>query len=123
MFYCGIDIAKRQHAVALLDEKGQRTESIFSIANDRAGFDHLIQALPATDAVMIALEATGHYWLALYDVLTQRGYSVAVLNPLQVAAYRRSGVRKVKNDRSGECRKTAVRLPRSGMLGILIGRM
>lgn len=100
MFYCGIDIAKRQHAVALLDEKGQRTESIFSIANDRAGFDHLIQALPATDSVMIALEATGHYWLALYDVLTQQGYSVAVLNPLQVAAYRRSGVRKVKNDRS-----------------------
>jgi len=100
MFYCGIDIAKRQHAVALLDEKGQRTQSIFSIANDRAGFDHLIQSLPAMDAVMIALEATGHYWLALYDVLTQRGYSVVVLNPLQVAAYRRSGVRKVKNDRS-----------------------
>ena len=100
MFYCGIDIAKRQHVVALLDEKGQRRESIFSIANDRAGFDHLIQALPAMDSVMIALEATGHYWLALYDVLTQRGYSVAVLNPLQVAAYRRSGVRKVKNDRS-----------------------
>ncbi len=100
MFYCGIDIAKRQHAVALLDEKGQRTQAVFSIANDRAGFDHLIQALPATDAVMIALEATGHYWLALYDVLTQQGYSVAVLNPLQVAAYRRSGVRKVKNDRS-----------------------
>ncbi len=100
MFYCGIDIAKRQHAVALLDEKGQRTQAVFSIANDRAGFDHLIQSLPATDAVMIALEATGHYWLALYDVLTQRGYSVVVLNPLQVAAYRRSGVRKVKNDRS-----------------------
>ena len=100
MFYCGIDIAKRQHVVALLDEKGQRTQAVFSIANDRAGFDHLIQALPAMDSVMIALEATGHYWLALYDVLTQRGYSVAVLNPLQVAAYRRSGVRKVKNDRS-----------------------
>jgi len=100
MFYCGIDIAKRQHAVALLDEKGQRTQAVFSIANDRAGFDHLIQSLPAMDAVMIALEATGHYWLALYDVLTQQGYSVAVLNPLQVAAYRRSGVRKVKNDRS-----------------------
>ncbi len=100
MFYCGIDIAKRQHVVALLDENGQRMQSIFSIANDRAGFDHLIQSLPAMDAVMIALEATGHYWLALYDVLTQQGYSVAVLNPLQVAAYRRSGVRKVKNDRS-----------------------
>jgi len=100
MFYCGIDIAKRQHVVALLDENGQRMQSIFSISNDRAGFDHLIQSLPAMDAVMIALEATGHYWLALYDVLTQQGYSVAVLNPLQVATYRRSGVRKVKNDRS-----------------------
>ena len=100
MFYCGIDVAKRQHVVALLDENGQKMQPVFAISNDRAGFDRLIQALPGVDTVMVALEATGHYWLALYDLLTHQGYRVVVLNPLQVAAFRRSGVRKVKNDRS-----------------------
>jgi len=100
MLFCGIDIAKRQHAIALLDGKGQLVQPILSIPNDRAGFDQLIQALPDPDAVAVGLEATGHYWVALYDALTRQGFSVVVLNPLQVAAYRRSGVRKVKSDRS-----------------------
>jgi len=100
MLFCGIDIAKRQHAVALVDEKGQLVQPVFSIPNDRVGLDQLIQALPAPDSVAIGLEATGHYWVALYDALTQEGFPVIVLNPLQVAAFRRSGVRKVKSDRS-----------------------
>jgi len=48
----------------------------------------------------VGLEATGHYWLALYDDLTRNHYPVIVLNPLQVAAYRKSGIRKVKRDTS-----------------------
>jgi transposase len=48
--------------------------------------------------MLVGLEATGHYWLALYESLTTLGYPVVVLNPMQVAAYRRSGVRKVKQD-------------------------
>ena len=52
------------------------------------------------DPVTIGLEATGDYWLALYDELTERGYPVTVLNPFQVAAYRRSGLRKLKTDAS-----------------------
>ncbi len=46
------------------------------------------------------MEATGHYWLALFDYLTQAGYTVHVLNPLQVHAYQRSGIRKRKTDKS-----------------------
>jgi transposase len=38
--------------------------------------------------------------LALYEFLTQRGYPVSVLNPLQIHAYRRSGIRKCKSDRT-----------------------
>jgi transposase len=100
MLFCGIDIAKRQHVVALLDEKGQLVQPVFSIRNDRAGFDQLIHVLTAPDSVTVGLEATGHYWIALYDDLTRQGFSVVVLNPLQVTAYRRSGVRKIKSDRS-----------------------
>lgn len=48
----------------------------------------------------VKLEAIRHYWLSLYDALTRQGYPVAVINPLQIAAYRKSGVRRVKNDRT-----------------------
>ena len=101
MYYCGIDVAKRKHAIALLDEKGQLVQRPFTIENTRAGFDQLRQALTTLDGqVLIGLEATGHYWWALYDELTQQAYPVVVLNALQVHAFRQSGVRKVKSDRT-----------------------
>jgi transposase len=101
MFYCGIDVAKRKHAVLVVDDKGQVVKPAFKFENNRQGFDELLRMLSALSGpVTIGLEATGHYWLALFETLTDRGYEVIVLNPLQVAAYRRSGVRKVKTDRT-----------------------
>jgi transposase len=38
--------------------------------------------------------------LALYDELTRSGYPVTVLNPLQIAAYCKTGIRKLKSDAS-----------------------
>jgi transposase len=101
MFYCRIDVAKRKHVVVVLDDRGQTHRPVFSIENTREGLEFLVEALGRVgDEVMVGLEATGHYWLSLYDVLTQQGYAVSVINPLQIAAYRKSGVRKVKNDRT-----------------------
>ena len=101
MFWCGIDVAKRKHMVATVDDRGQVHHSPFAIDNTRAGFEHVRQRLAALPgSVTIGLEATGHYWLALYDDLTRHGFSVVVFNPLQIHAFRQSGVRKVKTDRS-----------------------
>ena len=101
MYFCGIDVAKHKHAVALLDEHGQLCKAAFTAENTRAGMDLLLGELAALGGeVSIALESTGHYWLSLYDVLTRQGYPVVVINPLQIAAYRKSGLRKVKNDRT-----------------------
>ncbi len=101
MFYCGIDVAKHNHKVVFLDERGQLRKAAFTAENSRAGMDHLERELAGLGGeVRIALEATGHYWLSLYDVLTRQGYPVVVINPLQIAAYRKSGLRKVKNDRT-----------------------
>ena len=100
MYCLGIDIAKRKHTAMILDEQGQVIRPAFSFTNDGLGFGQLmaeIRALP--EAVIIGLEATGHYWLALYDHLTRQDYTVLVLNPLQIAAYRRTGIRKRKTDR------------------------
>jgi transposase len=99
MFFCGIDVAKRKHVALVLDDTGKVMQPPFTIENNRSGFDQMVAKLRALPgAVTIGLEATGHYWLALFDELTRQGYAVTVLNPFQVAAYRRSGLRKVKTD-------------------------
>jgi transposase len=100
MHYVGIDIAKRKHVVFTLNSEGEPVGKALGIANDREGFDKLLAHLGALEtAVTVGLEATGHYWLALYSVLTEADYEVIVLNPLQVQAYRKSGIRKRKDDR------------------------
>jgi transposase len=97
----GIDIAKHEHVAAVLDEQGQVVQAPFRVSNTQAGFEHLRQVVAGLpEAVLVGLEATGHYWLALYDALTRWGCVVVVFNPLQIHAFRKSGLRKVKNDRS-----------------------
>lgn len=100
MNYCGIDIAKRKHSAMVINAEAETVKQNFTFRNNRQGFDKLLETLdPFSEALMVALEATGHYWLALYDVLSSAGYQVVVFNPLQVHAYQRSGIRKRKNDR------------------------
>lgn len=101
MFFNGISVAKQRHTALVLDEAGRMAHPAFSVENRRVSFDELAATLAAlAEPVIIGLEAIGRYWLALYDDPSQRGYVVTVINPLQVAAYRRSGVRKVKTDRT-----------------------
>jgi len=84
----------------VLDDQAETAQQNFTFGNDRAGFDKLLSTLaPFAGQIVVALEATGHYWLSLYECLSKADYPVVVLNPLQVHAYQRSGVRKRKNDR------------------------
>jgi transposase len=100
MNYCGIDVAKRKHSAMIINAKSETVKQNFTFKNDRQGFDKLLHELgPFAEQLLIALEATGHYWLSLYEILTRTGYQVIVLNPLQVHAHQRSGIRKRKNDR------------------------
>lgn len=99
MLFCGIDIAKHKHVALIVNEQGTVVKPAFAFNNDRQGFDTLLSVLTTCSGpVTVGMEATGHYWLALYDQLTRQEHPVIVLNPLQIAAYRRSGLRKVKSD-------------------------
>ena len=100
MYWIGIDVAKRKHDIVVLDESGQPVGKPLTIRNNREGIDTLIATLRALDGqVQIALEATGHYWLSLYEQLSKASFDVLVLNPLQVHAYSRSGIRRAKTDK------------------------
>jgi transposase len=100
LYSIGIDIGKREHHLVILDDTGQRAGKPQTITNTRRGFDSCLLTLRALDGtIQVALEATGPYWLALYEYLTHAEFSVAVFNPLQVHAYRKTGVRRTKTDR------------------------
>ena len=98
--YVGIDVAKRKHTALVIDEQSQVVVKPFNLANNQAGMAQLLGQLGAlVGSVEIGLEATGHYWLALYEQLTAAGYTVRVLNPLQVHAYQGTDIRKRKTDK------------------------
>jgi transposase len=100
MPFVGIDIAKRTHEAVFLDDAGEQHGKPLRFANTRAGAQELLARLQETGSPCVcALEATGHYWLALYTFLRDAGVAVIVLNPLQTDAYRRSFLRKTKTDR------------------------
>ena len=100
MYYCGIDVAKHSHTAMVINEKGEIIKPAQSISNDRKGLNQLIDLLSTYKGeILIGLEATGHYWLALFEVLTHQDYPLTVLNPLQVRAYRKIDIRKRKTDR------------------------
>ena len=96
----GIDVAKRSHEACFMSANGQELGRPLRFANTSGGVALLTDRLRGLDQpVSIALEATGHYWLPLYERLSRDGFAVQVVNPLQTDAYRRTGVRKVKTDK------------------------
>ena len=100
MLYIGIDIAKRSHTALALQDDRQRVWADFEFANDRDGFESLQARIAAADGqVLVGLEATSIYWLPLFTFLTEHDVEVVVFNPLQIHAYRKSGIRKRKDDR------------------------
>jgi len=103
MYFGGIDIAKRQHEVCVLNAAGEQVLAM-PVPNDSAGADRLLRTLrsrlgPDPQVVTFCMEATGHYWMALYGYLTYKGYSVHVVNPIQSDAARDLYIRKSKTDR------------------------
>jgi len=98
-YFAGIDVGKRKHVVRLLDKEGNDVGKGVSFCNDVDGFLRLQSVLEGVDkSLLVGLEATGHYWFALFSFLTEQGFEVTVLNPLQLSAYRRSGIRRRKTD-------------------------
>ena len=105
MISIGIDIAKRAHVAAAVDAGGREVFGPFRFNNTADGFAKLLARLAKAgagpDGALVGMEATGHYWIALFDFLCSHGWKVAVINPIQTDAFRRvETVRKLKTDAS-----------------------
>ena len=105
MISIGIDIAKKGHVAAAVDEDGKAVVRSFQFNNTADGFSQLLARLAKAgagpDGALVGMEATGHYWIALFDFLCSHGWRVAVINPIQTDAFRKvETVRKRKTDAS-----------------------
>ncbi len=68
---------------------------------NRAGFDKLVAQLTKmnTAALLLGLESTAGYHIALFSYLTAKGYRVAIINPLLIANFAKLSLRKTKTDK------------------------
>lgn len=102
MFFVGIDIGKRNHEAALINEKGKSIGKPIRFSNTKAGSEKLLQFINnhelLPDNSMIGLEATGHYWLSVFSFLTALEFNVIPFNPIQSDTLRNFYIRKTKTD-------------------------
>jgi transposase len=95
--FAGIDIASERHMLARLDDQGAPIGKPMPITEDRTGYDTLLKAL-GHPPVLVAMEATGHYWKNLFAVLTAAGHAVALLNPFVARRFQDTSLERTKTD-------------------------
>ena len=102
MYLVGIDIGKLKHSFCLLEkETGEILVEPVFFENNRDGFNVLLSSfkhLPQKD-ILIGMEDTGHYNLALLKFLLDRNYKVALINPVATNLTRKMQGGISKNDK------------------------
>lgn len=98
MRFAGIDIAAETHFVAVVDATSGTVVKPTSFGEDASGYEKLLGLLGAPGDVLVAMEATGHYWQNLFAALTAAGYGVALLNPLRTRRFAGEDLERTKTD-------------------------
>lgn len=100
MFYIGIDIAKHNHEVSIIDDNGKALGKSFSISNSQKGVDKFNTYLDSfnitSENCVIGMESTGHYWINLFSFLVNLKFNVFVINPIQSDAFRKCILERLK---------------------------
>jgi transposase len=96
--FAGIDIAAETHFVAVVDEASGTVVKPTSFSEDAGGYEKLLGLLGAPGDVLVAMEATGHYWQNLFAALVAAGYGVALLNPLRTRRFAGEDLERTKTD-------------------------
>ena len=100
MIYVGIDIAKETHVAAAMSTDGVVLLEPFAFQNDHEGFKLLKSKLDTLNGnILIGLESTAHYAENVIFFLHSQQFKLAVINPVQTAAMRKTGIRKTKTDK------------------------
>ena len=98
--YVGIDVSKEKFDACGIGDEGKKLFSL-SCSMNREGFDKFVLQLAARSAasLLLGMESTASYHIALFSYLTAKGYRVAIINPLLIANFAKLSLRKTKTDK------------------------
>jgi transposase len=96
--FAGIDIASETHVVALVDEGSSVIVKPTGFGEDAGGYEKLLGLLGDPGGLLVAMEATGHYWQNLFAALAAAGFAVALLNPLRTRRFAGEDLQRTKTD-------------------------
>jgi len=101
MKYVGVDVAKETHYGCITSQNNKILTPPFPFKNNITGFSLLlskIKKFPKND-IVVGLESTGIYGENLIAFLSEQGYQVALINPIETAGARRRRIRNAKTDK------------------------
>jgi transposase len=98
MRFAGIDIGAEHHVVAVVEDDGTVVGKAVRFAEDAEGYERVRAVLGKPEQLLVAMEATGHYWQNLFAVLAAHGYEVALLNPLRTSRFAAENLARTKTD-------------------------
>jgi transposase len=98
MRFAGVDIASETHVVAVVDERGEILVRPSAFGENAEGYAKLIGLLGAPGEILIAMEATGHYWKNLFAALAAAGYALALINPLRTHRFAQEDLERTRTD-------------------------
>ncbi|MGD0231456.1 MAG: IS110 family transposase [Syntrophorhabdales bacterium] len=96
--FVGIDVSKEKFDACGVGDEGKKVFSV-SCPMNREGFDKLIVRLPEGASLLLGMESTASYHIALFSFLAAKGYRVAIINPLLIANFAKLSLRKTKTDK------------------------
>jgi transposase len=98
MRFAGVDIASETHVVAVMDERGEVLVKPTMFGEDAEGYAKLLSLLAPPGDILVAMEATGHYWKNLFAALAAGGFPVALINPLRTHRFAQEDLERTKTD-------------------------
>lgn len=100
----GIDVGKNFSEMCILSPNNEICYRIKIFHNSSDSINQALSLLQKTEKdfairPVVVLESTGHYHKILFHYLSDAGFRVSIINPIQSDSIKNIGIRKVKNDK------------------------
>ena len=100
MISVGIDVSKEKSTVCVLKPYGEIVMKPKDVQHTESELSKLVGELQELQGeIKVVMEATGAYHLPILSYLKEKGFFVALVNPLEMKRYRCQGIRNAKTDK------------------------
>jgi transposase len=99
--FVGVDIAAKTFTATWMAPGGNPMRPL-TFEQTSQGFAslqaRLLATCPAPAEILVVMEATGSYWIALATTLAHAGFRVSIVNPAQAHAFAKALLKRAKTD-------------------------